>query len=95
MNDPVTPQTVNPNYPMPAPGLTGGQKFEWLALGFLSGITGILVAYLTNTDKAQPVRSSAIKFALIGLAINIVLVILLFMSVGCTTAATLGALYNY
>lgn len=66
---PTAPQPVNPNYPMAALDLTGGQKFGWLALGFLSGITGILIAWLTNAGNPQ-MRSSAVKFAIIGFAIN-------------------------
>ena len=87
---PTAPQPVNPNYPMAALDLTGGQKFGWLALGFLSGITGILIAWLTNAGNPQ-MRSSAVKFAIIGFAINFVLVFLLLMRYGCASVAPISS----
>lgn len=73
----TAPQPVNPSYPMSVPDLSGGQKFGWLALGFLSGVTGILIAWLVNSDKAST-RGSSVKYAVIGLAINVVLLFFVY-----------------
>ena len=86
-------------YPPPQPPmpqmreqLTGGQKFGWLLIGFLMNIPGILLAWLANGDAAKQVRSSAVKFALLGFVIEIVLAILGVVLVGGMLFAVLAEL---
>lgn len=67
---------AQPAAPQPLEKLSGGMKFGWLLVGLLSGIPGILVAWLANVDRAPEVKSGAIKYAVIGLVIAIVVVIL-------------------
>lgn len=78
--------------PAPLMQLTGGMKFGWLVVGALLGIPGIVIAWLTNADKAPQVKSDALKFAIIGFAIWIVLGVLLsLMITGFVTALVAGA----
>lgn len=67
---------AQPAAPQPLEKLSGGMKFGWLLVGLLSGIPGILVAWLANVDRAPEVKSGAIKYAVIGFVIAIVVVIL-------------------
>ncbi|MCL2883501.1 MAG: hypothetical protein FWF30_03425 [Coriobacteriia bacterium] len=75
--------------PGPAPvatELTGGVKAAWFFIGFLLGIPGILIAFATNWSKPQPIKSGAIKFSAIGMAVNIALMIIFaILSVVFTT----------
>ncbi len=76
-----------------AADLTTGQKAGWLFVGFLMGVPGILVAWLTNVSAPASWRNTAIKFSAIGFAIDIVLVFVLFAMLGCSTAALLNSTY--
>lgn len=78
--------------PAPLMQLTGGMKFGWLVVGALLGIPGIVIAWLTNADKAPQVKSDALKFAIIGFVIWIVLGIILSLAItGMVTAVVAGA----
>lgn len=59
--------------PLPLQQLSGGMKFAWFAVGFLIGIAGPLVAWLTNLDKAPRVKSDALKWSIIGAVVGIAL----------------------
>lgn len=59
--------------PLPLQQLSGGMKFAWFAVGFLIGIAGPLVAWLTNLDKAPRVKSDALKLSIIGAVVGIAL----------------------
>ncbi len=94
---------AQPTYgsPVPAPlaQLTGGMKFGWCAVGFLLGLTGILLAWLVNADKAPQVKSDAIKFSVIGLVVQIgicILFCLIFggmLAVAATGMASMAGYY--
>lgn len=78
--------------PAPLMQLTGDMKFGWLVVGALLGIPGIVIAWLTNADKAPQVKSDALKFAIIGFVIWIVLGIILSLAItGMVTAVVAGA----
>lgn len=79
--------------PAPLMQLTGGMKFGWLVIGALMGIPGIVLAWLVNADKTPQVKSDALKFAIIGFVIWIVLGILLSLAItGMVTAVVAGAM---
>ncbi|NHM13420.1 spore coat protein SP96 [Xiamenia xianingshaonis] len=87
-------------YPAPAPlmQLTGGMKFGWCAVGFLLGLTGILLAWLVNVDKAPQVKSDAIKFSVIGLVVQIgicILICLIFGGMLAMAAAGVASMAEY
>ena len=85
------PQPVYP--PAPLMQLTGGMKFAWVVIGALMGIPGIIIAWLVNVDKMPQVKSDALKFAVIGFVIWIVLGFLLgLLFAGMVTAAISGAM---
>lgn len=94
---PATPQpqayaAPQQNYYAPqvapvATELSGGMKFGWLVIGAFMGISGILLAWLTNAGNPQKMKSDAIKFAIIGLVINIVLIFLGSMILGTAVAS--------
>ena len=88
-------------YPPPQPPapqrreeLTGGQKFGWFLIGLLMSIPGILIAWLTNGDSAPQVRSSAVKFAVIGFVIEIVGAILTGVIIGGAFAVVFAELLD-
>lgn len=83
------PQPVYP--PAPLMQLTGGMKFGWLVVGLLIGIPGVVIAWLVNVDKMPQVKSDAVKFSLIGLAISIVLGLLLGFAIGGLFVAMLSS----
>ena len=83
------PQPVYP--PAPLMQLTGGMKFGWLVVGLLIGIPGVVIAWLVNVDKMPQVKSDAVKFSLIGLAISIVLGLLLSFAIGGLFVAMLSS----
>ena len=83
------PQPVYP--PAPLIQLTGGMKFGWLVVGLLIGIPGVVIAWLVNVDKMPQVKSDAVKFSLIGLAISIVLGLLLGFAIGGLFVAMLSS----
>ncbi|MGI6046086.1 MAG: spore coat protein SP96 [Eggerthellaceae bacterium] len=72
---PPAPVANAPVPPTPLYELTGGMKFGWFLVGCLAGIPGILIAWLTNVDKYNKVKSDAIKFSIIGFVVNIVFVV--------------------
>lgn len=79
--------------PAPLMQLTGGMKFGWLVVGALMGIPGIVLAWLVNADKVPQVKNDALKFAIIGFAIWIVLGIVLSLAItGMVTAVVAGAM---
>ena len=83
------PQPVYP--PAPLMQLTGGMKFAWLVVGALLGIPGIIISWLVNVDKMPQVKSDALKFAVIGFVIWIVLQVILGMVIfGTISAAIYG-----
>ncbi len=93
MGAPVVPPVPGAaqNVPgMPLFALTGGQKFGWAAVGFLMGPVGILLAWLTNTHNFPKAKSDAILFSTIGFVSEIVIAILLFGLVACSTMAMVG-----
>jgi len=51
--------------------LTGGAKAGYFFLGLVLAVIGILIAWLVNKDK--PVMKEAIKFAVIGFVVELVL----------------------
>lgn len=53
--------------------LSGGMKFAWCVVGALTGIPGIIIAWLVNVDKMPKVKNDALKFAIIGFVVRIVL----------------------
>lgn len=55
--------------------LTSSQKIGWFFVGVLIGVAGILIASLTNIDK--PYRSDCTKFAAIGMAIEVLFVLVM------------------
>ncbi len=61
----------------------GGINFLWLLLGFLLGIIGVLIAYLTR----EGTDDNRVKSAWIGAAIWLVLWIILWVAVFGTTRA--------
>lgn len=77
--------------PAPLTQLSGGMKFGWLVVGALGGIVGILIAWLTNADKAPSVKGDAIKFAVIGLVINIVVSTISGIFLGISIAGMIAA----
>ena len=95
---PAQPQPQQPMYgaPQPAPlmQLTGGMKFAWLVVGALLGIPGIIIAWLVNVDKMPQVKSDALKFAIIGFVIWIVLQFIFGMIVFGTISAAMYGLMN-
>lgn len=83
------PQPVYP--PAPLMQLTGGMKFAWLVVGALLGIPGIIISWLVNVDKMPQVKSDALKFAVIGFVIWIVLQVIFGMVIfGTISAAIYG-----
>ena len=88
------PQPVYAAGPAPLTQLTGGMKFGWLVVGFLLGIGGIVLAWLTNVDKCPHVKSEALKFAIIGFVIWIVLQFIFGMIVFGTISAAMYGLMN-
>ena len=90
------PQPVYAAGPAPLTQLTGGMKFGWLVVGFLLGIGGIVLAWLTDVDKCPHVKSEALKFAIIGFVVQIVLGIVLGLTMGALfTAAVSSAMGGY
>ena len=101
MNQHVPPQPMygapqpQPVYaPAPLMQLTGGMKFAWLVVGALMGIPGIIIAWLVNVDKMPQVKSDALKFAIIGFVIWIVLQFIFGMIVFGTISAAMYGLMN-
>ena len=86
------PQAFYP--PAPLMQLTGGMKFAWLVVGALLGIPGIIIAWLVNVDKMPQVKSDALKFAIIGFVIWIVLQFIFGMIVFGTISAAMYGLMN-
>lgn len=85
------PQAFYP--PAPLMQLTGGMKFAWLVVGALMGIPGIIIAWLVNADKVPQVKSDALKFAIIGFVVWIVLGFLMGLLItGMVTTMVAGAL---
>ena len=103
---PAQPQPQQPMYGAPQPQpqafyppaplmqLTGGMKFAWLVVGALLGIPGIIIAWLVNVDKMPQVKSDALKFAIIGFVIWIVLQFIFGMIVFGTISAAMYGLMN-
>ena len=89
---PAQPQAFYP--PAPLMQLTGGMKFAWLVVGALLGIPGIIIAWLVNVDKMPQVKSDALKFAIIGFVIWIVLQFIFGMIVFGTISAAMYGLMN-
>ncbi|WP_080802170.1 spore coat protein SP96 [Arabiibacter massiliensis] len=91
------PQPQAPVFYPPAPlmQLTGGMKFAWLAIGLLMGIPGLILAWLVNVDKAQQVKSDALKFAIIGFAIQVVLGFLIGLMIGGMISAAMYGMMDY
>lgn len=88
--------------PAPLMQLTGGMKFGWLVVGAMLGIPGIVIAWLTNVDKAPQVKSEALKFAIIGFVIWIVIGFLFGLLIGGMFSAlfagaigSMGGGYHY
>ena len=88
------PQPCYP--PAPLMQLTGGMKFAWLVVGALLGIPGIIIAWLVNADKMPQVKSDALKFAIIGFVIWIVLQFIFGMVLfGTISAAMYGLMGSF
>lgn len=62
-------------------------KFGWLVVGILMGIPGILIAWLSNAGNVDKVRSDAVKFAVIGMVVNIVLALFVTFTFGAMLAS--------
>ena len=79
--------------------LSGGMKFAWLVVGFLAGIPGMLIAWLVNVDKFPQVKSDAVKFSIIGFAINFVIAIIAvigsFAVIMSLVSVATNSLYSY
>ena len=58
--------------PAPLTQLTGGMKAAWAAVGLLGGVTGVILAWLINVNKAPQIKNEALKWCFVGLALNIV-----------------------
>lgn len=92
----VPPQPMPQNMPgMPLLYLTGGMKFGWAVLGFFMGPIAILIAWLTNAHNFPQARSEAVKFSLIGFLVTLLWVVLLFMLIGFSACAAVGAAVSY
>lgn len=76
--------------PRPLLQLTGGMKFGWFAVGFLIGIAGPLIAWLTNLDKAPQVKSEALKWSIVGAVVGIGLNVISFTFLFGSVAALSG-----
>ena len=63
-------------------------------MGALLGIPGIIIAWLVNVDKMPQVKSDALKFAIIGFVIWIVLQFIFGMIVFGTISAAMYGLMN-
>ena len=69
-NNPAAPSVQPQDGP-----LSGGKKFAWFAIGFLSGVPGVLIAWLMYQDF--PLRKKdGFKFSLIGAVAFIVIAII-------------------
>lgn len=83
----------------PEPQLTGGLKFGYFLLGFLGNLFGIVVSWLVNADKHPAIKSSAIKWSVIGFVCTFVVGILLSIAfagfVGAVLAAVAGGGHYY
>ena len=90
---PAQPQPQQPMYGAPQPQ---PQAFypPWLVVGALLGIPGIIIAWLVNVDKMPQVKSDALKFAIIGFVIWIVLQFIFGMIVFGTISAAMYGLMN-
>ena len=64
------------------------------SVGALLGIPGIIIAWLVNVDKMPQVKSDALKFAIIGFVIWIVLQFIFGMIVFGTISAAMYGLMN-
>lgn len=87
------PQAFYP--PAPLMQLTGGMKFAWLVVGALMGIPGLILAWLVNVDKMPQVKNDALKFAIIGFAIQIVLGFLFALIMGGMVSAMIAGMAGY
>ena len=61
-------------------GLSGGAKAGYFALGLFLTLVGVLIAYLMNRDKPAQTKKDAMKFAVIGLVVEIVLAIVMMVA---------------
>lgn len=104
---PIPPQSGSPIPPQagaypgfaPEPQLTGGLKFGYFLLGFLGNLFGIVVAWVVNADKHPAIKSSAVKWSLVGFACTFVVGILVSIAfagfVGAVVAAAAGGGQHY
>jgi hypothetical protein len=77
--------------------LTGGPKAAWFFIGFLLGIPGILLAYVTNIDKFPKVKSDALKFSAIGYAVTFAIsfcLIVMYSALIMTVIGSAAATFN-
>ncbi|MDR0514558.1 MAG: hypothetical protein LBG81_05285 [Coriobacteriaceae bacterium] len=73
------PAYYQPAQTLAAPQLTslsGGMKFAWFLIGFLMGLTGLLLTWVINAGNLKQVRDDAMKFAVIGCVITMVIAVL-------------------
>ena len=49
-----------------------GAKVAWFFIGFMLGIAGALLAYVTNLDKRPAVKGEPLKYAIIGLVCSFI-----------------------
>jgi len=91
---PQPQQYQQPQYQQPVQQeLSGGAKFGYFALGLFLSWIGVLISWLVNKDKAPQVKSSAIKFSVIGMIIAIVGYIILFVLMFVVFASVGTSLY--
>ena len=89
------PGQVPPQRPQNMPGmpllyLTGGMKFGWTVVGLLMGPVAILLAWLVNLSNFPQAKSDAMKFALIGFLVNLVLWFIVIMVFGAAFAVAIA-----
>lgn len=75
---------------MPLLYLTGGMKFGWAVVGLLMGPVAILLAWLVNLSNFPQAKSDAMKFALIGFLVNLVLWIFFLTACGAAIAVAVS-----
>lgn len=86
------PAPVPQNIPgMPLMVLTDGMKFGWLVCGLFMGPIAILIAWLTNAANFPKAKNDAVKFALFGFLIQMLLGILFVVLFGMAACASIGA----
>jgi len=83
------------NTPQLSQGTDTALKVAWFFVGFLLGIAGILVAYVTTHDKPSITSKDAIMFSAIGFGATFVMGFLSFIFTTIFGLSLFGGALNF